>query len=85
MKTLIIENNSYKSMNKRNKKRSVPIVVALLIIILLSAVGCTNKQEYILQYLDANQEMVTEVYTTINSINSKTIELDSLGIKYWVE
>jgi uncharacterized lipoprotein NlpE involved in copper resistance len=72
-------------MNKRNKKRSVPIVVALLIIILLSAVGCTNKQEYILQYLDANQEMVTEVYTTINSINSKTIELDSLGIKYWVE
>ena len=72
-------------MNKRNKKRSIPIVVALLIIILLSAVGCTAKQEYVIQYLDDNKDMVTEVYTTLDSINNKTIELDSLGIKYWVE
>ena len=72
-------------MNKRNKKRSVPIIIVIMVIILLSVVGCTTKQEYILQYLDSNQEMVTEVYTTIDSINSKTIELDSLGITYWVE
>ena len=70
-------------MNKR-KKRSIPIVVAILIIILLSVVGCTTKQEYILQYLDDNQDMVTEVYTTIDNINSKITELDSLGITYWV-
>ncbi len=71
-------------MNKR-KKHSITILLIIMLITLLSVVGCTTKQEYILQYLDANQEMVTEVYTTIDSINSKTIELDSLGIKYWVE
>lgn len=72
-------------MNKRNKKHSITILLVILMIVLLSAVGCTNKQEYILQYLDDNQEMVTEIYTTIDSINNKTIELDSLGITYWVE
>ena len=70
-------------MNKR-KKHSITILLVVILITLLSAVGCTTKQEYILQYLDDNQEMVTEVYTTIDSINSKITELDSLGITYWV-
>ena len=69
---------------KKGKKHSITILLVILIIVLLSAVGCTNKQEHILQYLDDNQEMVTEVYTTIDSINSKITELDSLGITYWV-
>lgn len=71
-------------MNKR-KKHSITILLVIILITLLSVVGCTIKQEYILQYLDENQEMVTEIYTTIDSINNKTIELDSLGIKYWVD
>lgn len=71
-------------MNKRNKKHSITILLVIMLITLLSVVGCTNKQEYILQYLDDNQDMVTEVYTTIDSINSKITELDSLGITYWV-
>ena len=70
-------------MNKR-KKHSITILLIIMLITLLSAVGCTNKQEHILQYLDDNQDMVTEVYTTIDSINSKITELDSLGITYWV-
>ena len=40
-----------------------------MLITLLSVVGCTTKQEYVIQYLDDNQDMVTEVYTTIDSIN----------------
>lgn len=72
-------------MNKRNKKCSIPIIIALLIIILLSAVGCTNKQEYILQYLDDNQELVTEVYESIDSVHTRTLHFDSIGIKYWVD
>lgn len=71
-------------MNKR-KKHSITILLVVILITLLSAVGCTTKQEYILQYLDENQEMVTEIYTTIDSINNKTLEFDSLGIKYWVD
>ena len=70
-------------MNKR-KNYSIPILLVIILFTLLSVVGCTNRQEYILQYLDDNQEMVTEIYTTIDSINSKTLELDSLGTKYWV-
>ena len=71
-------------MNKR-KKHSITILLIIMLITLLSVVGCTAKQEYVIQYLDDNQDMVTEVYTTLDSINNKTIELDSLGIKYWVE
>ena len=71
-------------MDKR-KKHSITILLVVILITLLSAVGCTTKQEYILQYLDENQEMVTEIYTTIDSINNKTLEFDSLGIKYWVD
>lgn len=71
-------------MNKR-KKHSITILLVIMLITLLSVVGCTNKQEYVLQYLDDNQDMVTEVYTTLDSINSKTIELDSLGINYWID
>ena len=71
-------------MNKRNKKHSITILLVIMLITLLSVVGCTTKGEYILQYLDDNQDMVTEVYTTIDSINSKITELDSLGITYWV-
>ena len=71
-------------MNKR-KKHSITILLVIMLITLLSVVGCTTKQEYVIQYLEDNQEMVTEVYTTIDSINSKTIELYSLGIKYLVE
>ena len=70
-------------MNKK-KKHSITILLVIMLITLLSVVGCTNKGEYILQYLDDNQDMVTEVYTTIDSINSKITELDSLGITYWV-
>ena len=69
-------------MNKRNKKRSILIVVALLIIILLSAVSCTNKQEYVLQYLD-DQELVTEIYDSADNINTQTRYLDSIGVVYW--
>ena len=71
-------------MNKR-KKHSITILLVIMLITLLSVVGCTTKQEYVIQYLDDNQDMVTEVYTTIDSINSKITELDSLGITYWVE
>lgn len=71
-------------MNKR-KKYGITILLVVILITLLSIVGCTTKQEYILQYLDENQEMVTEIYTTIDSINNKTLEFDSLGIKYWVD
>lgn len=71
-------------MNKR-KKHSITILLVIMLITLLSVVGCTTKQEYVIQYLDDNQDMVTEIYTSIDSVNIKTIELDSLGIKYWVE
>ena len=71
-------------MNKR-KKHSITILVVILMIVLLSAVGCTAKQEYVIQYLDDNQDMVTEIYTTLDSINHKAHQLDSLGINYWIE
>ena len=71
-------------MNKR-KKHSITILLVIMLITLLSAVGCTAKQEYVIQYLDDNQDMVTEVYTTLDSINHKAHQLDSLGINYWIE
>ncbi len=71
-------------MNKR-KKHSITILLVIMLITLLSVVGCTAKQEYVIQYLDDNQDMVTEVYTTLDSINHKTHQLDSLGINYWIE
>lgn len=71
-------------MNKR-KKHSITILLVIMLITLLSVVGCTTKQEYVIQYLDDNQDMVTEVYTTLDSINHKAHQLDSLGINYWIE
>lgn len=71
-------------MNKR-KKHSITILLIIMLITLLSVVGCTTKQEYVIQYLDDNQDMVTEVYTTLDSINHKAHQLDSLGINYWIE
>ncbi len=71
-------------MNKR-KKHSITILIIVLMIVLLSAVGCTSKQEYVLQYLDTNQELVTEIYKSIDSVNTRTLHFDSIGIKYWVD
>lgn len=71
-------------MNKR-KKHSITILLVIMLITLLSAVGCTTKQEYVIQYLDDNQDMVTEVYESIDSVNTRTLHFDSIGIKYWVD
>ena len=67
-------------MLKTNKMRNY--IVLLIFTVFLS---CTNKQEYILQYLDDNQELVTLVYDSVDSINSHTKYLDSIGVTYWVD
>ena len=70
---------------KKRKKYSIIILLVIMLITLLLIVSCTTKQEYVLQYLDDNQNMVTEIYTTLDSINHKAHQLDSLGINYWIE
>lgn len=57
--------------------------IILLIFTVFLIVSCTNKQEYVLQYLDG-QELVTEIYDSVDSINTQTRYLDSIGVAYWV-
>ena len=67
-------------MLKINKMRNY--IVLLIFTVFLS---CTSKQEFILQYLDDNQELVTLVYDSVDNINSHTKYLDSIGVTYWVD
>ena len=69
-------------MNKR-KKHSITILLVIMLITLLLVISCTTKQEYVLQYLD-DQELVTEIYDSVDNINTQTRYLDSIGVAYWV-